>query len=80
MSQATISLTITECLQEIAERLSRAAAIAGAGLTCAEAGHEKEALRIVLDLEQLTGEADHLLGVAALMGRMQRQRDRARPD
>lgn len=73
-------LTITDCLREIEARLSRAAAITRAGLTCAEAGHEGEALRIVLDLEQLTGEADHLLGMAALMGRMRRQRERAGPD
>jgi hypothetical protein len=66
-----IRLSITECLRAIEERLGRAAAIAKAGLACAESGHEQEALRIVMDLEQLTGEADTLFGAAALIGRME---------
>jgi hypothetical protein len=71
-----ISLTITGCLQEIDARLKRAVVIARAAVMCAEVGQEAEALQIALDLEQLTGEADHLLGMAALMGRMRRQRER----
>ena len=54
--------------------LARASGIAKAAVTCAEAGQEREAVQIVLDLEQLTGEANHLLGMATLITGMQRER------
>jgi hypothetical protein len=65
-------ISVPACLSEIEMRLSRAAAIARAGLVCAQAGEDREALRIVLDIEQLTGEATLLLGIAAIAGRRRR--------
>jgi len=44
--EATIS--ITGCLREISGRLTDAAAVAKAAVTCAESGSEHQAVRIVL--------------------------------
>ncbi|WP_375461433.1 hypothetical protein [uncultured Enterovirga sp.] len=56
------NLNITEGLREIATRLTDAAAIAKAAVTCAESGSEREAVRLSLDLDELLSEAETLTG------------------
>ncbi len=74
-------LSITACLSEISLRLTDAAAIACAAVTCAESGSEREALRIAMDLDELLHEAETLHGAVTLIGRMRRKEElRARPD
>ena len=63
---------ITTCLDALSERLSDAAAIAKAAVTCARSGSEREAVRIAMDLDALLGEAQTLHGAACLLGRMKR--------
>lgn len=64
------SLSIVTCLHEISTRLTAAAAVSKAAVTCAEAGSEREALRIALDLDTLLHEATTLHGALCLVGRM----------
>ena len=66
-------LSIRACLGEISERLTDAAAIAKAAVTCAESGSEREALRIAMDLDELLNEASTLHGAVCLIGRMSRE-------
>lgn len=65
-------LSITGCLSEISERLTDAAAIAKAAVTCAESGSEREAVRIAMDLDELVHEVTTLHGAMVLMSRMAR--------
>lgn len=68
------NLNITEGLREIATRLTDAAAIAKAAVTCAESGSEREAVRLSLDLDELLGEAETLHRAVTLLNRMERDR------
>ena len=65
-------LSVTGCLAEISERLTDAAAIAKAAVTCAESGSEREAVRIAMDLDELVHEVSTLHGAMLLMSRMAR--------
>lgn len=67
-------LSITTGLREISGRLTDAAAIAKASVTCAESGSEREALNIAMDLDELLSEAATLHGALCLLGRMERAR------
>ena len=74
-------LSITTCLREISARLTQAAAIARAALVCAESGSEGEAVRIVLDLDELLHETQTLHGAVCLIGRIRtRSSETAAPD
>ena len=66
-------LSIRACLDAISDRLTDAAAIARAAVACAEAGSEREGLRIAMSLDALLHEAVTLHGAAALIGRVQRK-------
>ncbi len=68
-------LSIKTGLREIASRLTDAAAIAKAAVTCAESVSEREALRIAIDLDELLHEAKTLHGALLLLGRMGRDPD-----
>lgn len=68
-------LSIRACLHEISARLTDAAAIAKAAVTCAESGSDREALRIAMDLDELLNEAATLHGAVCLIGRMERARE-----
>lgn len=70
-------LSITACLAEISCRLTDAAAIARAALSCAEAGLEREAVRIATKLDTLMHEAETLHGAVCLIGRLQRDAEAA---
>ena len=66
------SLSITGVLREISARMVDGASIARAAVVCAESGSEREALRIVLDLDELLSETQTLHGAVCLIGRMRR--------
>jgi hypothetical protein len=72
MPETTIS--IMGCLREISGRLTDAAAIAKAAVTCAESGSEHQAVRIVLELDEMLHEANTLLNGVTLLNRMWRDR------
>ena len=65
-------LSIAGRLGAISGRLTDAAAIAKAAVTCAEAGSEREAVQIAMDLDTLIGEAATLHGAMCLLSRMAR--------
>lgn len=71
--QGETGLSIRGCLAAISARLTDAAAIARAAVTCAETGSDREALRIVLDLDEHLSEAATLHGAVCLLGRMRRK-------
>ncbi|GJE59772.1 hypothetical protein [Methylobacterium trifolii] len=75
----TSDLSITACLSVISLRLTDAAAVASAALTCAAAGSEREALRIAMEPDGLLSEAQTLHGAVCLIGRMQRSNERPVP-
>ena len=60
-ADAENTVSITGCLKEISGRLADAAAVAKAAVTCAESGSERQAVRIVLDVEEMIHEASTLL-------------------
>jgi hypothetical protein len=70
-----LTLTLPECLEAIATRLTEANRITGAALACARAGAEDEAVRPVLGIEQRTYEADRLISAVTLVHRIRRERD-----
>ena len=65
-------ISITGCLCEIRDRLTDAAAVAKAAVTCAENGSEHQAVRIVLEVEEMLHEASTLLNGVTLLTRMRR--------
>jgi hypothetical protein len=65
-------ISITGCLCEIRDRLTDAAAVAKAAVTCAESGSELQAVRIVLDVEEMIHEASTLLNGVTLLNRTRR--------
>lgn len=67
-------LSIRACLGEISERMTNAAAIAKAAVACSDAGSDREALRIAMDLDALLNEASTLHGALLLISRMERAR------
>jgi hypothetical protein len=69
---AESGLSIAGCLGEISGRLVDAAAVAKTAVTCAEAGSERQAVRIVLDVEEMIHETNTLLNGVTLMSRMER--------
>ena len=71
-ADAENTISITGCLKEISGRLTDAAAVAKAAVTCAESGSEHQAVRIVLDVEEMIHEASTLLNGITLLNRMRR--------
>ena len=65
-------ISITGCLKEISGRLTDAAAVAKAAVTCAESGSEHEAVRIMLEVDEMLHEASTLLNGVTLLNRMRR--------
>lgn len=63
------SVTLAECLAEMSELLTDAAAVAKAAVTCAESGSEHEAIRIAMNLDEVVHEAMTLHGVMRLINR-----------
>jgi hypothetical protein len=53
------TISITGCLKEISGRLTDAAAVAKAAVTCAESGSEHAAVRIVLELDEMLHGREH---------------------
>jgi hypothetical protein len=68
------ALTLTDCLREIAIRLTNATRITNATIACAEAGAEEEAVRSSWIFETSTYEADKLLSAVTLLNRIRRER------
>jgi hypothetical protein len=66
------TISITGCLKEISGRLTDAAAVAKAAVTCAESGSEHEAVRIMLEVDEMLHEASTLLNGVTLLKRMRR--------
>ena len=71
-SSAT-GLSVTATLAAISVRLTEAAALAKAAMVCARTGSEREAVRIVLDLDVPLSEAQTLHGAICLIGRINRK-------
>jgi hypothetical protein len=70
MDAATLEATLKMHLREMRERPDRAAGIAKAAETCAEAGNVTKAVEIALDVEQLVYEVTTLLNAASMMHRI----------
>ena len=66
----TVCLSIKTEPAENSIKLSDAAAIAKAAVACATEGSEREALRIVIDLDRLLHDVQTLHGAVCLIGRM----------
>lgn len=67
-------LSVLECLEEISRLLGEAVHTTDAAIACAKADAEHEAVRIVMDLEQNTFEADKLLSAVTFLARLHRKR------
>jgi hypothetical protein len=65
--------TIKTYLNEIRNRLDKAAGIGRAADACAGAGFYEKGLEVALDMEQLLYEATTLLNAASLISRIARQ-------
>lgn len=71
MDNQTIEVTMKACLQQIHERLDKAASIAKAAEACSDAGNIEKAIEIVLDVEQPVYEVTALLNAASLINRVE---------
>ncbi|MFD1302112.1 hypothetical protein [Methylobacterium marchantiae] len=61
--------------------MNDAAAVSKAALACADAGSEREALQIIMDLDTFLHEATTLHGAVCLIGRITRADERRKtPD
>lgn len=78
MVMSLTGLSITACLHEVSTRLIDAAAVSKAAVACAEAGSEREALQIIMDLDTILHEATTLHGAVCLIGRISRDEGRQR--
>jgi hypothetical protein len=65
--------TIKTHLNEIRNRLDKAAGIGRAAAACAGAGFYEKGLEVALDMEQLLYEVSTLLNAASLVNRIARQ-------
>ena len=72
-STSETGLSVTAGLAAISARLTDAAAVAKAAVVCAEAGCEREAVRIALDLDEILSEATTLHAAVCLIGRINRR-------
>ena len=70
MDSQIVEATLKLHVREMRERLDRAAGIAKAAETCAEAGNIEKAIEIALDVEQLIYEVNTLLNAASLINRI----------
>jgi hypothetical protein len=64
--------TVEIYLKEMRERLQKAASIAKAAETCADAGNVEKGIEIALDIEQLIYEVTTCLNAASLINRLGR--------
>jgi hypothetical protein len=65
-----VDATLRFHIAEMRERLDRAAGIARAAETCAEAGSLDKAIKIALDAEQLIYEVNTFLNAASMIARI----------
>jgi hypothetical protein len=72
MDERMLEATLKMHLSEMRERLDRAASIAKAAETCAEAGNIKKSIEIALDVEQLIYEVNTFLNAASMIQRINR--------
>jgi hypothetical protein len=70
MDEHTLEITIKAHLKEMRARLDKAAGIAKAAETCAEAGTVPKAIEIALDLEQILYEVNTFLNAASMIHRI----------
>ena len=70
MDAETTNLAVKAFLQQIRDRLERAASVAKAAQACADAGNVEKAVEIALDIEQPIYEAGTLLNAASLINRI----------
>ena len=70
MDTKTLEVTLKVHLLEMRNHLDRAASIAAAANTCADAGNIQKAIEIALDVEQLVYEVNTLLNSASLIYRI----------
>jgi hypothetical protein len=73
MDTQLVEATIKLYLNEIRNRLDKAAGIGRAADACAGAGFHEKGLEVALDTEQLLYEAATLLNAASLINRIARQ-------
>ena len=69
MDAQMLDATLKAHIAEMRERLDRAAGIARAAETCAQAGNIEKAIEIALDVEPLIYEVTTFLNAASLMHR-----------
>ena len=70
MQSETLDAVLMTQLTLMRERLDEAASLGRAAEACGKAGNIAKAIEIVLDVEQLTYEANTLLNAASLMNRI----------
>lgn len=70
MEAEIVEATLKMHVKEMRERLDRAASIAKAAETCAEAGNIEKAIEIALDVEQLIYEVNTFLNAASMINRI----------
>lgn len=72
MKDATSRLTGSTYLKHIADRLTRAAGVARAAESCARAGDDEGAARMIADIDMPVYEAQTLISAAHLLNRIDR--------
>ena len=70
MDAQIVEATLKMHVKQMRERLDRAAGIAKAAETCAEAGNIEKAIEIALDVEQLIYEVNTFLNAASVINRI----------
>ncbi len=70
MDRPIVESAIKIFLREIGIRLAEAASVAKAAQVCADQGNVTKAVEIVLDVEQMTYEANNLLNSASTLNRI----------
>lgn len=75
MERTATEAAIRVFIGEIRQRLSGAAAIAGAAETCVNAGQLDQAIQIALDIEEPAHEATRLLEAATILFRLSKTQD-----
>jgi hypothetical protein len=70
MDAHIVEITLKAYLKQMRERLDKAAGIAKAAETCADAGNVKKGIEIALDVEQMIYEVNTFLNAASMINRI----------
>lgn len=76
MTYTSLTITLPDLLHDLSDRLGHASRMVQAATAVAGAGGEREAMRLLMDVESTVHEANQLISAVTLISRLSRERHR----